>query len=148
VGKVVFSVSGDNVVGGEYSTGKGPVLRSDKIEVARVFFEKDKGSLPHQHPEEQIFYIVEGRLQVTLGEGDTAETYVVAPGQASFHPSNVPHGVLALEDVICISFKNLVDPDKSPNAVRNVYTETGRLDDASTTGGLAPAWPQRERRSG
>jgi quercetin dioxygenase-like cupin family protein len=127
MGKVVFTGSPDNPIGQQYSTAKGPVLRSDHMEVAKVFFQKGKGAHYHQHPEEQVFYILEGRLQVTLGEGDAAETYVVESGEASFHPSDVPHKVQALEDVHCISFKNLVDPAESPRAVRNVYTETGRL---------------------
>jgi quercetin dioxygenase-like cupin family protein len=128
MGKVVFTGSDDNVVGGDYSGGTGPVLRSDTMEVARVFFTKGKGAEPHRHPEEQLFFVIEGRLQMTLGEGQDMETYIVGPGEGSFHPSNVLHQDLALEDTIVVSFKALTDPTKSADAVRNVYAETGRLD--------------------
>jgi quercetin dioxygenase-like cupin family protein len=120
MGKVTFTGADDNSIGEQYSTARGPVMRSEKSEIARVFFEKGKGARQHQHPEEQTFYVVEGKLQVTLGEGDEAETYVVEAGRGSFHPSNVPHAVMALEDTTCVSFKNLVDPSK--------YAETGRLE--------------------
>ncbi len=128
MGKVTFTGADDNPVGEGYSTARGAVVRSEKMEVARVFFAKGKGANYHNHPEEQIFYIVEGRLQVTLGEGAEAQTYIAEQGDASFHPSNVPHKVMGLEDTVCVSFKNLVDPSSSPKAVRNVYTETARLD--------------------
>jgi quercetin dioxygenase-like cupin family protein len=128
MGKVTFTGADDNPVGREYSTARGAVMRSEKMEVARVFFAKGKGAHYHSHPEEQIFFVSEGRLQVTLGEGADAETYIAEQGDASFHPSNVPHKVIGLEDTVCVSFKNLVDPSQSPNAVRNVYIETGRLD--------------------
>ncbi|MQA06438.1 MAG: cupin domain-containing protein [Streptosporangiales bacterium] len=97
----------DNVVAGHYSKAKGPVLRSDKQEVTRVTFAKGEGAAMHHHPEEQTFYIVKGKLRVWLGDD---EPYDVGPDEASFHPSNVPHGVEALEDTLAISFKNVVDP--------------------------------------
>jgi len=84
MGKVTFEGAEDNVVGQTYSTARGPVMRSEKSEVARVSFEKGKGADRHRHPEEQTFYLVKGRLQVTLGEGETAETYVVEAGLPIF----------------------------------------------------------------
>lgn len=120
MGKVSFVGSEDHVVYEPSSTARGPVLRSDRSEIGRFSFDAGKGADPHRHPEEQTFYLIEGRLQVTLGEGDEAETYTVEAGQGSFHPSNVLHQVTALEDTVVLSFKNVVDP--------TMYTETGRLD--------------------
>ena len=68
--------------------------------------------------------------KVSLGEGEEGETYVVGPGEGSFHPSNVVHADVALEDTVVVSFKTLTDPAESPDAVRNVYEETGRLEDS------------------
>jgi quercetin dioxygenase-like cupin family protein len=59
---------------------------------------------------------LEGRLRVTLGDG---EPYEVGPHEGSFHPSNMPHKVEALEDTVAISFKNVVDPTG--------YEATGKL---------------------
>ena len=112
---VKFEGDESNVVSGSYSTGTGPVLRSEKMEVTKISFEKGKGADIHTHPEEQVMYVLSGRLQVTCND----ETYVVEPGEATFNPSNAPHGVLALEDVTALSFKNQVAP---------IYEPTGRLE--------------------
>ena len=127
MGKVVFSGPDEKVVGGSYSSGTGFVLRSDTMEVARVFFAKGNGAEAHRHPEEQLFYVIEGRLRVTLGEGADAETYEIGPGEGTFNPSNVAHQSVALDDTVVVSFKTLTDPAESSDAVRNVYEETGRL---------------------
>lgn len=118
--KVTFDGSEDNVLSPQYSTARGPVMRSEKQEISVVSFEKGTGAEPHQHPEEQTFYVLSGRLRVSLGADDDAETYEVGPGEGSFHPANVAHGVEALEDTRAVSFKNIVDPTQ--------YAETGRLD--------------------
>jgi quercetin dioxygenase-like cupin family protein len=115
---VKFDTDADNVVSGGYSTGTGPVLRSDNMEVTKISFEKGKGADIHTHPEEQLMYVLEGRLQVTCND----ETYEVGPGEATFNPSNAPHGVMAIEDVVALSFKNQVAP---------IYEPTGRLDSTS-----------------
>lgn len=104
----------DNLVAGHYSTGRGPVLRSDLVEFTRISFEAGKGAEMHQHPEEQILYVLEGVFDVHVGD----ESYEVRPGQASFHPSNVPHRAIARERTTALSFKVLVDPN---------YAETGKL---------------------
>jgi quercetin dioxygenase-like cupin family protein len=111
---VTFDADGENLVSGSYSTGTGPVKRSEKMEVTKISFAKGYGADPHQHPEEQVMYVLSGRLQVTCGD----ETYVVEPGEATFNPSNVPHAVMALEDVTALSFKNQVAP---------IYEATGSL---------------------
>lgn len=115
MGLVTLDQDADNLVSGSYSTARGAVMRSEKQEITRAFFRAGEGAHEHAHPEEQTFYVVSGRLRVTLrGE----EPYEVAAGQCSFHPSNVPHRVEALEDTVAISFKNLVDP---------IYEATGKL---------------------
>lgn len=49
-------------------------------------------------------YVLSGRLRVTCGE----ETYDVRPGEATFNPADVPHGVMAIEDTVVLSFKDQV----------------------------------------
>jgi quercetin dioxygenase-like cupin family protein len=112
---VKFDQHADNVVSGSYSTGTGPVLRSDRMEVTKISFAKGKGADTHQHAEEQLMYVLEGRLRVTCN----GETYEVGPGEATFNPSNAPHSVMAIEDVVALSFKDQVAPN---------YEPTGRLD--------------------
>ena len=112
MGLIVFDARDDErLVAEQYSTGRGPVLRSDVMELTKIRFEKGKGADLHQHPEEQILYVLEGAFEVVLGD----ETYEVRRGEASFHPSNVPHRAVAKEDTVALSFKHLVAPnyDKS-----------------------------------
>jgi len=45
-------------------------------------------------------------MRMTVG----AETYEIGPGEVSYHPSNVLHHALAVEDTVGISFKNIVAP--------------------------------------
>ena len=115
MGLVTFDpADADNLVAGHYSTGRGQVLRSAVMELTKISFEGGLGAEMHQHPEEQILYVLEGLFDVTLGE----EKYEVRPGQASYHPSNVPHRAVAREASTALSFKCLVDPN---------YDKTGDL---------------------
>lgn len=43
-------------------------------------------------------------MRMTVG----GETYEIGPGEVSYHPSNVLHGALGVEDTVAISFKNIV----------------------------------------
>lgn len=115
MGLVTFDRDEDHVVSGGYSAGTGPVLRSEKIEVTKIAFPKGKGAELHRHPEEQVMYVLSGRLQATVD----GERYEVGPGQATFNPSNSDHGVQAIEDTVALSFKNLVDTSG--------YENTGEL---------------------
>ena len=112
--KVTFDADPENLVSGSYSTGTGPVLRSEHMEVTKISFVRDKGAHSHSHPEEQVMYVLSGRLRVTCGD----ETYEIGPGEATFNPCDVPHQVMALEDTTALSFKNQVAP---------IYEATGRL---------------------
>jgi quercetin dioxygenase-like cupin family protein len=112
--KITFDRDQDNAVASSYSDARGPVLRSERIEVTQTFFGLGKGAKTHAHPEEQVFVIMSGRLRVTCD----GETYEIGPGEGSFHPSNAEHSVEALEDTVAISFKNLVAP---------IYEKTGEL---------------------
>lgn len=114
MGLVTFDRDEDNLVAGEYSHGRGPVLRSDKMEVTKIAFAKGQGAKAHRHAEEQLMYVLEGRLRVTL-EG---EQYEVGLGQATFNPSNAEHAVEALEDTVALSFKDQIAPS---------YERTGDL---------------------
>lgn len=94
MGLVIFDLKdADNVVADHYSAGQGQVLRSAAMELTKISFESGKGAEMHQHPEEQVLYVIEGLFDVTLGE----KTYEVGPGQASYHPSNVPRRAVARE---------------------------------------------------
>ena len=112
--KVTFESDPENLVSGSYSTGTGPVLRSAHMAVTKISFVKDKGAHEHAHPEQQVMYVLSGRLRVTCGE----ETYEVGPGEATSNPSDVPHAAMVQGDTTALSFKNQVAP---------IYEATVRL---------------------
>ncbi len=59
------------------------------------YLEMDPGAeVPlHHHPHEQGGILIEGRLQLTIGD----ETRIVAPGAMFLIPPNVPHRAVALD---------------------------------------------------
>jgi quercetin dioxygenase-like cupin family protein len=61
-----------------------------------TFWDARKGSsLPeHKHIHEQITYIVEGELEMTIG----GKKYSFSAGNVHVIPSNVPHSALAVTD--------------------------------------------------
>jgi quercetin dioxygenase-like cupin family protein len=89
----------------DYSTAAGGTVTGDVIEVGRYAMAKGTGADPHRHPNEQIIYVLRGRLQATVGE----ESRTVGPGEAVHVPTNVVHQVRALEDSLFLSSKNLVE---------------------------------------
>ena len=70
------------------------MVTGGKIMVAQVFIDKD-GVVPlHQHENEQLTYIMEGALKFDIG----GQEVIVRKGEILHIPSNIPHGVVALED--------------------------------------------------
>ncbi len=49
----------------------------------------------HQHPHEQISYVLAGRVRFKLHSG--AETRDLGAGESIYLPANLPHGAEALE---------------------------------------------------
>ena len=52
----------------------------------------------HTHPHEQTGYVASGRVVFEVG-GERRE---LGPGDGYSVPGNVPHGVVALEDSVCV----------------------------------------------
>ena len=61
----------------------------------------------HRHPQEEVWEVVEGELEVTV-DGVTA---VAGPGFAAIVPPNVPHAVRALTDGRAIVVDHPPRPD-------------------------------------
>lgn len=76
------------------------LVHGDKSSLSIV--ELSKGSvLPlHRHVHEQITYIVEGELEMMLGD----EKYILTEGTVHVIPSNQLHGAVALTDCMVIDF--------------------------------------------
>ncbi len=96
----------DHLITPTHSDARGPVVRGSSIEIQKMPWRAGDSARPHQHPEEQAIYVISGRMRMTCG----GETYDVRPGEVSYHPSNVLHSAMAVEDTVAISFKNIVAP--------------------------------------
>ncbi len=76
------------------------MIKGEKMMVARVRLDKGCHVAPHSHESEQIAVLLSGRVRWTLGEEGSPERreFEMAGGEALVLPSNVLHGVDALED--------------------------------------------------
>lgn len=81
------------------------MITGSQVEFAILRFKKGEGAKVHWHPQEQILYMLKGRMQITTGGTDT----VIGPGEAAIFAPDVPHGTLMLDDVECVSVKGVVD---------------------------------------
>jgi quercetin dioxygenase-like cupin family protein len=95
----------DEVISPHYSTATGGTVTGSLIEVGRYRMAAGTGADPHKHPNEQIIYLLRGRLRARVGD----EERVVEAGEVVHVPPNVEHEVHALEDSMFLSSKNLVD---------------------------------------
>ena len=61
-----------------------------------TFFDFEPGSIvpQHEHPHEQITYVVQGAMEFTLGD----EVMVLRAGDGVCCPSGVPHGAVVLDE--------------------------------------------------
>ena len=69
------------------------VLHTDELMMVEFAFEKDGVGWLHSHPHVQASYVAEGRFEVTVG----GKTEILSAGDSFIAPSNVTHGVKALE---------------------------------------------------
>jgi quercetin dioxygenase-like cupin family protein len=88
-----------------HSTAYGELLSGHGIELGRLRFKQGEGAERHRHPQEQIVYVVRGRLQVEVD----SEVAVLGPGDAFHALPDVPHKLTALQDAEVISCKTLVE---------------------------------------
>jgi quercetin dioxygenase-like cupin family protein len=86
------------------STAMARVITGTQVELAILRFNTGEGAKIHSHPQEQILYMLKGRMKVTSEGQDT----VIGPGEAARFAPNVPHGTVMLDDVECVSVKGVI----------------------------------------
>lgn len=74
-------------------------LSTETMTIARLFLKKGCLVPLHRHPNEQIAYILEGKLRFWFGENDE-QSFDVSAGEVLVIPPNVPHRAEALEDTL------------------------------------------------
>jgi quercetin dioxygenase-like cupin family protein len=87
-----------------YSTGQGPVVTGERIEVAYMFYPAGGGGKPHSHPNEQIQVTLKGKSRSRIG----GEENVRVPGDVVLMPPNTEHSGQTLEDMTVVNCKNIV----------------------------------------
>lgn len=83
------------------------MLHTETMTVARIILAKGALVPRHQHPNEQITNVLEGRLRFVLGD----EERIVGTGAAVLIPADLPHEVEALEDSIALDVFSPVRED-------------------------------------
>ena len=72
---------------------KGRFWRSDSMSFAHYDVATGCSIHEHHHPNEEVWVVVEGQFEVTIGE----ETQIAGPGAVAIVPPNVSHSVRVLE---------------------------------------------------
>jgi unsaturated pyranuronate lyase len=75
------------------------LITGDQMMIAQVFLARGAIVPQHSHENEQLTYILEGRLRFWLG-ADGVETLDVGAGEVLHIPAHVPHKAEALEDTL------------------------------------------------
>lgn len=70
----------------------------DRMTLVEVTLAEGAEVPDHSHPHEQVGYVARGRVRFTIG-GETRE---LVGGDGYLAPSEVSHGVTALEPSVCI----------------------------------------------
>jgi quercetin dioxygenase-like cupin family protein len=70
----------------------GRYFHSSNMTFAHYDFTKGSAIHEHFHPQEEVWQVIEGQLEVTLD----GVVQVAGPGVAAVVPPNVPHAIIAL----------------------------------------------------
>jgi quercetin dioxygenase-like cupin family protein len=88
----------------KYSSGRGPTVSGDRIEVAFMFYPAGTEAKPHSHPNEQIQVALKGRVMYIIGGVE----YIVGPEGGILMPIGLEHAVKILDDYTVINCKDIV----------------------------------------
>jgi len=83
------------------------VINADRLTVARIYLAKGKVVPRHSHENEQVSYLLEGRLRFVFDDRELT----VAPGAVMQIASHEPHRVEALEDSVALDIFQPVRAD-------------------------------------
>jgi quercetin dioxygenase-like cupin family protein len=75
------------------------LITGDQMMIAHVYLKQGAIVPKHAHHNEQLTYILEGRLRFFLGE-DGEEVVDVGAGEVLHLPAHLPHRAEALEDTL------------------------------------------------
>ena len=73
---------------------KGRYFNSDNMTFGYYVVEAGASIHEHSHPNEEVWHVIEGQLEVTIA----GQAAVAGPGSAAVVPANTPHSVKALSN--------------------------------------------------
>lgn len=85
----------------------GQYVHGENMTVGWVSIKAGSDLAVHQHPHEQITIMLEGKLEMQIGN----ETVHLEPGMIQVIPSNTPHGAIAHTDCTLVDVFNPVRED-------------------------------------
>ena len=83
------------------------IISGKRVMLTQIFIKKGCVVPSHKHESEQITYVVEGLLELTLPDGKVR----VGRGQVLVIPSNLEHSALALEDTLDVDIFSPIRED-------------------------------------
>ena len=75
------------------------IVTGESVMVAHVYLQKGAIVPAHSHHNEQLTYILRGKLRFWVGD-DLSQVFDVGEGEVLRLPSNVPHKAEALEETL------------------------------------------------
>ena len=83
-----------------------PLIAGDRMTLLEIKYAPEAGAGLHIHQHETLCYVVEGRVQVTVGD----EVFELAAGDVCIHPLGVKHGIRGIEQATVIEVKSPAQP--------------------------------------
>jgi quercetin dioxygenase-like cupin family protein len=75
------------------------LISTERMMIAHVYLDQGCVVPRHEHENEQLTYILEGKLRFWLGDGES-DIVDVAAGEVLHIPSHLPHRAEAMEDTL------------------------------------------------
>ncbi|MDH4260338.1 MAG: cupin domain-containing protein [Gammaproteobacteria bacterium] len=75
------------------------LISAEHMMIAQIVLKKGDDVPRHSHHNEQITYVLTGKLRMLLGEHGEREI-IVGAGEVLVIPPNLPHAAVALEDTL------------------------------------------------
>lgn len=75
------------------------IVCGDQMMLGHIYLQKGAIVPKHSHHNEQLSYILKGKLRFWVGD-DLSQVFDVGPGEVLHLPSNVPHKAEALEETL------------------------------------------------
>jgi quercetin dioxygenase-like cupin family protein len=82
------------------------LICGERVMLAHVYLKKGCVVPRHSHENEQLTYVLDGRLKLWTGEEGAEKEWTVSSGEVLVIPSNIPHRAEALEDTLDVDIFN------------------------------------------